>query len=314
MWVDSVNLHWPSGPPTRHSAETVSVSSELGELREIALPQGRLRYREHGSGEPLVLLHGVFCNGDLWRKVVPQLAPAYRCVTPDLPLGSHELPLPRNTDLTPPGIADLIADFIAALELRDVTLIGNNTGGAFAQLVAVQHPQLLARLILASCDALEHFPPQLLRPLTLMGRWPNAMFVMAQLLRPRWVQRLMYSWSTKADLPDEVYASYSRNGVSSRRIVRDFARVLRAIEPSHTLEAAKRLRTFQKPTLIVWAADDRFFPPQDGRKLAAIIPHSRFELVEDSYTFLSEDQPERLAKLIDDFIVQTEHRPSARVA
>lgn len=292
----------------------MSVSSELGELREVALPQGTLRYRERGSGEPLVFLHGVFCNGDLWRKVVPQLAPAYRCVTPDLPLGSHEVPLARDVDLTPPGIADLIADFIEALDLRHVTLVGNDTGGAFAQLVAVQHPERLARLVLASCDALEHFPPQLLRPSTLMGRWPTAMFVMAQLLRPRWAQRLMYRWSTKGDLPDEIYASYSRSGLSSRRIVRDFARVLRAIEPRHTLEAAKRLRTFEKPTLIVWAADDRFFPPDDGRKLAAIIPHSRFELVEDSYTFLSEDQPERLVKLIDDFIAQTGHLPSARAA
>src|SRR5947199_9664500 len=112
----------------------MSISPALGEQRELQLPQGTISYRERGSGEPIVFVHGLLVNGDLWRKVVPELAKDFRCITPDWPLGSHEIPMNRDADLTPTGLAKLIADFLAALELENVTLVGNDTGGALAQI------------------------------------------------------------------------------------------------------------------------------------------------------------------------------------
>jgi pimeloyl-ACP methyl ester carboxylesterase len=128
------------------------------------------------------------------------------------------------------------------------------------------------------------------------------MFVLGQLLRPRAMQRLLYRWSAKSTLPDSVCGSYSRHGLRHPAVVRDLARVLRALHPRHTLAAAEALRSFERPALVAWAADDRFFPPDDGRRLAALMPRARFELVEDSYTFIPEDQPERLAALIREFV------------
>lgn len=289
----------------RTQARVVSISTALGREREVALPGGRVRYRDTGSGEPLVFVHGVFCNGDLWRKVVPILAGDYRCIVPDWPLGSHYPPFAKNADLTPTGIAALILDFVEALGLEQPTLIGNDTGGAFVQLAAAVAPERLARIVLTSCDAFENFPPVALRLPAKLGYSPRGMFLLGQLLRPRRVQRLMYRWSTKGHLPDDVCDSYARHGLRHPAVVRDLARVLRELHPRYTLTAAEALRRFDRPALVAWAGDDRFFPPDHGRRLAALMPRARFELVEDSRTFIPEDQPDRLASLIRGFV--TEH-------
>ena len=282
----------------------MSTSSQLGGSRAVRLEQGLIRYRERGEGEAIVFIHGVFCNGDLWRQVVPPLADDFRCITPDWPLGSHDPPLDRDADLTPPGMARLIASFLEALELENVTLVGNDTGGAYAQLVAADHPERVARLVLLSCDAFENFPPRLLRPSAKLGHLPRLMFLTGQLLRPRAMQRLMFRWSMKRPLPDAVGDSYSRSGLANPGVVRDLGKAMRSMHPRHTLAVAERLGEFDKPALVVWAEEDRFFPPEDGRRLADSLPQATFEQVADSYTFLSEDQPERLATLLRRFLAQ----------
>lgn len=283
----------------------MSSSVCLGKPRLVRLPEGTIRYREQGVGEPIVFIHGVFCNGDLWRQVVPLLADDFRCITPDWPLGSHDPPLDRAADLTPPGMAKLIAAFLEKLELEQVTLVGNDTGGAYAQLVAVEHSERLGRLVLTSCDAFEHFPPRLLRPSAKLGYLPALMFLIGQLLRPRPMQRLMFRWSTKHILPDAIYDSYSRSGLASPRVVRDLAKAMRSMHPRYTLAAAGRLGEFERPALVVWASEDRFFPPEIGHRLADCLPSAQFSLIPDSFTFLSEDQPQRLAAIIRRFLEES---------
>src|SRR5215212_1436107 len=100
----------------------MAISEALGQQKEVQLPQGTIEYRERGTGEPIVFVHGALVNADLWRKVVPALAKDFRCIAPDLPLGSHRRALSPAADLTPPGAARLIADFLAALDLDNVTL------------------------------------------------------------------------------------------------------------------------------------------------------------------------------------------------
>ena len=134
-------------------------SETLGSEREVQIPQGRIRLRERGSGEPLLFVHGALVNGDLWRKVVPLLADRHRCIVPDLPLGSHELPLGAGADLSPPGLARLVADLVPALGLERATLVANDTGGAIAQIVAAHHAVRVERLVLTSCDAFDNFFP-----------------------------------------------------------------------------------------------------------------------------------------------------------
>jgi pimeloyl-ACP methyl ester carboxylesterase len=137
----------------------MAVSKQLGDQRTVAILTGTIAYRERGSGQPLVFVHGVRVNGDLWRSVAPVLAQDHRCVVPDLPLGAHSHPLRTDADMSLPGLARIVADLVDALELDDVVVVANDTGGAVAQWLVGHHADRIAGLILTPCDAFEKFPP-----------------------------------------------------------------------------------------------------------------------------------------------------------
>jgi len=282
----------------------MSLSSTLGEVREIRLSTGVVRYRERGAGEPVVFLHGLLVNGDLWRKVVPAIAHTHRCITPDLPLGSHEAPCAPDADLSIAGVARLVAEFLGALDLRGATLVANDTGGAIAQVVVTAHPERVGRLVLTPCDAFDNFLPPIFRPLQLLAHVPPLLTAVVQPLRLRPLRRLpmAFGWLTKRPIAPDVEDGYLRPFFSNAAVRRDCAKVLRSISPSITLRAAEKLGTFTRPVLVAWATEDRLFPPEYGRRLAAAFPNGRFEEIPDCYTFVSEDQPERLAVVLAHFL------------
>ena len=281
-------------------------SQALGTWHEANLPTARVRYADRGEGSPVVFVHGLLVNADLWRKVVPDIAAAgHRCIVPDWPLGSHETPVP-DADLTPPGLADLIAEFLAHLDLTDVTIVANDSGGALTQILMTRHPERLGRVVLTSCDAFERFPPRLFAYLPLLARVPGSMLVTAQALRMRWTHRLpiTFRWVTKGWFPDEVVESYLGPSRRSAGVRRDLRRFLRGMQRKHLLAAAEQLPRFDKPVLLAWAAEDRIFPVADAHRLAAVLPRSEVIEIPDSYTFISEDQPQRLAEVVVRFAGQ----------
>ena len=178
-----------------------------------AAPAGTVRYRERGAGPTVLFVHGLLVNGALWRKVVPELAPDFRCIVPDWPLGSHEVPLGDAADRTAGGMAQLIADFMAALELEDVTLVGNDSGGALSQLVVTRHPERVGRLVLTPCDAFDNFPPKMFRYLSWAAKAPGAMAPIAQSMRLRANRRtpIAFGWLTKRRLPNAVLGPLRRS-------------------------------------------------------------------------------------------------------
>jgi pimeloyl-ACP methyl ester carboxylesterase len=273
-------------------------------MKEARVPAGVIRYYELGSGAPIVLVHGLLVNGGLWRALAPRLARSgFRVIVPDWPLGSHEVSLTVGTDLSPLGLARIVADFLAALELEEVTLVGNDTGGAVCQIVAVNHPERLARLVLTPCDAYENFLPPAFRPLQALAWLPGAIFAITQLMRLRAVRRrpLAYGWLAKQGIDDDLSDSWLRPALSSRSVRREIASVLKGISKRYTLEAAERFSGFAKPVLIVWAPEDRFFKLTYCERLAGAFPDARLERIDDSYTFVPIDQPGRTAKLIAAF-------------
>jgi pimeloyl-ACP methyl ester carboxylesterase len=272
-------------------------------MKEARIPQGTIRYREQGNGAPIVLVHGLLNNGLLWREVVEELAKDFRVIAPDWPLGSQALPMEEGTDLSPPGLAAIVGAFLDALDLRDVTLVGNDTGGAICQLVAVNHPERLGRLVLTPCDAYDNFLPPMFRPLQLAARVPGAVWLIAQSLRPRPARRLPFAfgWLSKRPLSREVSDAFMAPVLRDRRIRREVAAVLRGISPRHTEEAARRFGEFGKPVLLAWAPEDRFFKLRYAERLAEAFPNARLELIEDSYTYVPVDQPQRTAELIAAF-------------
>jgi pimeloyl-ACP methyl ester carboxylesterase len=275
----------------------------LGDPRELELPGGRLRIFETGSGPPIVFVHGLLVNANLWRKVVSRLAPDCRCVALDMPLGSHELAMP-DADLGPLGLANLTADAIEAAGLEEVTLVGNDTGGGLSQLVVAHRPERIGRLVLTSCDAYDNFPPRFFKFVLAPALIPGAARVVFAPLRVRALRELpiAFGWLMHSKLEPAAGDSYVLPALTSGPIGADARRAMRGISPRHTLDAAKRFRDFERPVLIAWSRDDRFFPADHAERLARDFPNARLEWVEGARTFSAEDQPERLAELIADFV------------
>ncbi|MDT5245054.1 MAG: hypothetical protein QOD36_2430, partial [Mycobacterium sp.] len=188
----------------------MSISPQLGEERLVAVPAGTISYRERGTGSPIVFVHGVAVNGDLWRGVVPEL-PDHRCITPDLPWGSHSVPLRPETDLSLPGMARIVADFLDALDLTGVAIVANDTGGAVAQALVGRHPDRIGRLVLTSCDAFEKFPPTPQKYLEVAARSRILMWIVAYTAKFKGIQRLptAYGYVTSQPMPADIMRSFT---------------------------------------------------------------------------------------------------------
>jgi pimeloyl-ACP methyl ester carboxylesterase len=209
-----------------------------------------------------------------------------------------------DADLSPPALARLIADFIAALDLRDVTLVGNDSGGALCQLVVTRHPERIGRLVLTPCDAFDNFPPKFFAPLVLAARHRPLLYAIVQAMRAPLLARapLAYGWLAKRRLDDELLRSFTRPAIQSASVRRDLAKVIAGLDPRLTLEAAERLRAFDAPALLAWSREDRFFPLEHAYRLAEILPDARVAEIDDAWTFVSEDRPDRLVELIAGFV------------
>lgn len=277
----------------------------LGPPRILDLPGGRrLAYHDVGSGPPIVFVHGLLVNANLWRKLVERLAPDFRCIALDLPLGAHNLPLPAGTPNSPPEVVAMVADAIEALDLDEVTLVGSDTGGAFCQMLVTQRPERIGGLVLLSCDYRDNFPPRIFSYLKVAAAVPGLMWALLQPLRLRAARRspLAFGWLTKRPIDRDAEDSYLLPAIRDAAVRRDARAVTNGSDTAQTNAAADRLGEFDRPALIAWSADDRVFPLADARSLAADLPGSRLELVEDAYTFSMEDNPDQLARLIADFV------------
>lgn len=270
------------------------------------LGSGEVQVFETGAAEGpvIVFVQGLLVNADVWRDVVPGLvAGGARCITVDWPLGAHAIPMP-DADLTPPGVADLIAELLERLSLEDVTLVANDTGGALTQILMTRHPERIGRVVLTPSDSFECFFPLMFAPLTYLARIPGAVWMVAQGMRWRFAQRLpmAYGWLSQKPLPDDLVDSFLHPLLTSRGIRRDLARFLRSVHRRHTLAAAERLSSFDRPVLLAWAAEDRFFAMSLAERLAAVLPDAQIEPVPDSATLVPVDQPELLTRLIAEFV------------
>jgi len=247
---------------------------------------------------PIVFLHGVMVDGTLWDDVVA-LLPDRECVVLELPLGSHVEPVGDRATLTPAGVAAWIVSELERRDLREVTLVGCDTGGMLAQLVVTQDASRIARLVLTPCDALEVFPPALFKPLFSLGHVPLLMSAFLQPMRFTPARRLpiAFGWLTKRVDRDRL-RRWGTPALRDVEILRDAAHFAAACSPSVTLDVAPKLRAFEGEVVIAWPPEDRCFPIELGYRLAALFPDARVVEVEDSYSFVPVDRPDVLAALI----------------
>ncbi|WP_445149161.1 alpha/beta fold hydrolase [Baekduia sp. Peel2402] len=272
-------------------------------MPELTLDQGTIRYLDEGSGPPVVFVHGALVDSRLWEPVIERLRGRFRCIAPDLPLGSHQIPLKPDADLSPHGLARIVSGVIEQLDLRDVTLVGNDTGGALCQLLVVAAPERIGRLVLTDCDAFEDFPPKMFKPLITAAKIPGALRAGLEPMRAKAARRLpmAYGGLLKRPIPDEVMDGWVLRALKDKGIMNDLRRALSGIDSNILLDNTPKLAGFKKPVLFVWSREDKFFKIEHAHRLAKIFPDARVEELDDAYTFVSWDQPDRVAELIGAF-------------
>ncbi|GGW70891.1 oxidoreductase [Streptomyces lucensis JCM 4490] len=281
-------------------------------MPEIGLSAGTIDYEDTGGDGPAVVLaHGLGFDESVWADVVCALRPDFRVLVPVLPLGSHRRPMRPDADLSAHGVAGLLAEFMDRLDLSDVTLVQNDAGTA--QLLVGVRDQRIARLVLTSCEALDNYPPGIQgRLLHAASRIPGGLLLLVQSFRFPALARMETSLGgmAKKPLPKELIARWYRPLLTDRHVRRDLARFLRATRKDCYLEAAGNLPSFTRPALVAWGAEDRMMPPATGRRLAGLLPNSRYVEIPDSRTLVPLDNPEALVREIRRFV--REHPPAGK--
>jgi pimeloyl-ACP methyl ester carboxylesterase len=281
-----------------------------GETRVFESSAGSIDYLDTGGEGPVVvLLHGLMMDASLWEEVIADVAVDHRCVAPSLPIGAHRRAMRDGADLSPRGVAKLVAEMLEALDLDAVTLVGNDTGGVFVQLLAAEGLARIGRIALVSCDAFDNFPPGLTgKSLVLAGKLPPALFgAFMQQMRLRPLRRSPLAFGHLTKRGDPATRRCLDPVLSDPEIRRDTVQVLRGIAAQRRLllEVAEPLRGVDRPALVAWAGEDRVMPPEHGRRLANLLPNARLAEIGDSYTLVPLDQPAALAGAIREFIRET---------
>ncbi len=274
----------------------------------IELAKATLNYHVAGPADstlpPVVFIHPVLADGSLWLPVAERLAArGIRSYAPDWPLASHRIALPEDADQSPEGVARLVLDFLAALDLADVTLVGNDTGGAICQFVV--DPELdadatrVTRLVLANCDAFDQFPPPPFSGLfpLLSNEWRLKTLAGHLRLRPLRHSWLGYGLLAK-NLPPELTRAWIEPARTDAGVRRDAVRLFKNIHPQDLLDLSTRLRDVKIPVTVIWGMADRAFKPALGRRLHAAFTDAEFIEVPGARTLLALDAPDELTDAI----------------
>jgi pimeloyl-ACP methyl ester carboxylesterase len=276
-------------------------------MPQLELTPGTIDYQDTGGDGPvLVLLHGVAMDGSVWEPMVDDLSRDHRCIVPTLPLGSHRREMRRDADLSLRGFGRMVAELLERLDLRDVTLVQNDHAAALV--LAGEHPDRVARLVISPCEAFENYPPGLpgknLRATAIV---PGGLFVAMNALRLRPLRRLpiAFGWMAKRPLPDDLVDRWLEPLQTQRAARRDLRKYTMSARRGQMLEICERLRGFERPTLVVWTPEDRVQRPEHGRRFVELLPNARLVEIADSYTLIMRDQPEAFARAVRQFVLET---------
>jgi pimeloyl-ACP methyl ester carboxylesterase len=295
--------------PVRQTIPEATTTSD-SQPKTIELSAGPIDYVDTGGNGPtVVLLHGVLMNHTVWRDVIAELAPAFRCIAPTLPLGAHRQPMRTGADLSIDGIALLVAEFLERLDLRDVTLIMNDWGGP-QLLIYHNRTERIGRLVLVACEAFENFPPGVPGSrLAKLAATPGGFGLQSLLMRSAAVRRSVAATLAKHPVPDEMLRDWFSPFIRDREVRQDLRSYCLSVPLDSGRNWSAALARFDKPALVVWAPEDQMMPPTHGRQLADLLPHGQLVEIADSYTVIPLDQPQQLADAVRTFITSTADRP-----
>lgn len=272
---------------------------------------GPVAWQSSGRGPALVLFAGALANHDLWRDVVAALDGRYRCVTVDLPLGAHPTALTAGADRSAASLARLLLDSLDLLDVTDATVVANDTAGGLLLLsLASGHPALgrVGRLVLTNCESYDQFPPDALKKASALSRafpWLARTAIRLQLgqqLRRPGVQSKGIASVTATGLDPERMASFAGPGARDGRVAGDLVAAMAGFRPQLLLDAAAAIPRFDRPVLLIWGEECRFFPMPHARRLAADFPHATLVSVPGARTWVPVDNPAAVAGAIAEFV------------
>lgn len=266
---------------------------------------GRIECFIRGQGPAIVFCHGWLANANLWRKLFPLLTDSHTCVALDLPFGSHRLAIGAGAELSPTGCGALISASLDALKLSEVTLVGNDSGGAYAQIATAAHPERIARLALNSCETpYEEFPPPPFDGLPAAASDLEGLGRLLGALTDREVRAspAAYGLLIKHPIEEQVSDSYALPCSADAEVLRDTAAVMSSAASAPVHQAGRELiASWKRPVLLAWSPEDQVFPLANAQRYTGELADARLELIEDAYSFTPEDQPEALAATLARF-------------
>ena len=272
---------------------------------------GRIAFFEKGQGPTALFLHGVPLNGYHWRHVIDRIQHRRRCIAIDLMgLGHSEIAPSQEISFT--AQAHMVAEVIDALGIEQIDLIGNNSGGAVAQIFAAHYPNRLTSLVLTNCDVHDGWPPPQVLPLIERARKGTLASIFQPMLdRPDLARErcakgesvpLFRSYADPGILTNQIIRFYLQPLLSSQERVEAFQRYWLGFDNAQTVAIHFALKALQVPTLIVWGLKDIFFDKKWAYWLKDTIPGARRVVeIEDARLFFPEDRPDAIATSVLQF-------------
>jgi pimeloyl-ACP methyl ester carboxylesterase len=278
-------------------------------LKSVDVTAGTIEYREEGdpSGRPVVLLHGLLMNDAQWNLALPLLPSGFRYLLPVLPMGGHRIPMREDADLTLPGMVGLLADFLDALDLTDVTLVVTDWGGPLF-LTDVGRDKRVGRLVICPSEAFDNFPPGFPGKVAwLASRTTWTVSLAMRQLKIGWLRKqwLMFGQMAKKPVPQDIVDEWLAAGLADRSVRRDLVKYCRTkFDDAELIRATNRLTDFDGPALVLWSRNPVM--PADHASRLAELTGATLRYVDDAYVLVMLDQPEQTAREIGAFLTRGE--------
>ena len=246
--------------------------------RQVQTPSGLISCTEQGTGPVALFVHGVLLNGYLWRHQLADFSDIRRCIAVDL-LAHGDTEIAPDQDVSVTANAKMLNEFLDALKIDQVDLVGNDSGGGIAQIFAALYRERVRTLTLTDCDAHDNWPPEAFKAFLAMSAGGGLRGTLEAMLSDkntyRAPQALGPAYEHPEQVSDDTIDKYLRPFVRSDQRTRDLQRFLAAFDNKHTLAVEDRLKTLKAPTLIVWGTDDAYFDVKWSHWLANNIPGTR---------------------------------------